>query len=585
MTTYKSLQPGWFEDQAKKSAAYKAARTAKEKTEGETDVAKIIDANTPRTLNSQTSNTQVTQNPAPQAAAMQGMNIPASNSASNSAYNTPTSTVPAITTQRDYNREAEAIKKIGASSNEAMNLDPKKLFEMTYTPKELENMEDYKALSKYQTAKQSLLETPQPTNTMMAALEDALRIKSDPAKQQMGVSELYQAAGIPTEGVSGYTTLMASLNNQSQIMGSKYDSFVNQLTKTAGAMRDTYNTVADTYNLLKTDYDRQAQYMQNLVMQIQSQEQAMSMLDRQYALDKEAQEWAINNPSYSEVTSRMAVESDIAERAKPAQAVDNAPSYSDETSRLKYELDKKIYEDSLKSGTSGTGTTGGTSVPTATGTTEVPKEFADQWLNSPASGKSLDQAWAEYQAQSPTTTKTVPKTGIIPTANADSPEKKSGFWDESYPANKSVQVKVPTGTAEERRAKLAVKEASQIVGAMTSAMTYYTRNPKQMIELWTGLASTLYETWYPGKIAKEEAMKNSISKLEEFYLMTGIAKPNDIQLNNIKKYDVEKAIEMELEAQVQAGLMDAQVKQRILEAQQKQAMEQTSVTDDLDQKV
>jgi hypothetical protein len=106
-----------------------------------------------------------------------------------------------------------------------------------------------------------------------------------------------------------------------------------------------------------------------------------------------------------------------------------------------------------------------------------------------------------------------------------------------------------------------------------------------MIELWTGLASTLYETWYPGKIAKEEAMKNSITVLEKFYLMTNIAKPNDIQLNNIKKYGIEKAIEMELEAQVQAGLMDAQVKQRILEAQQKQAMEQTSVTDDLDQKV
>lgn len=217
---------------------------------------------------------------------------------------------PIGSVQRDIERETATLKKLGVDPFTASKLDPAQLMEATYSPDELANLEDYRSLQEFQRAKGTFEATPRPTNTMMAGLEDALRTKTDVGQQQLGPSELFKQAGIPTTGVSAYATLGESLNSQSQLMNDRYGSFVNQLTKTAGAMKDTYTTVADQYSLLKEDYDRQVNTMTTLMENIQRHEQAMDLLDREAALEKEALEWKNAHPSYSDITSRERLELD-----------------------------------------------------------------------------------------------------------------------------------------------------------------------------------------------------------------------------------------------------------------------------------
>lgn len=227
-----------------------------------------------------------------------------------STVNTPVSPAPLSGVQRDMAREQATIQDLGVDPMQVATLTPKLLFERTYTSQELEGIEDYQSLLHYEQSQKDLLATPRPINTMLMSLQNALRVKNDPAATAIGPSELYGQAGIPTEGVSGYTTLMQSLQNQEQYAAGKYNSFVNKLAQTAGAMKDTYQAVADKYNILKADYDRQANNMQATVMQLMRNDQAMQLLDKQFDLDKDAQKWATDNPTFSEITSRERLEFD-----------------------------------------------------------------------------------------------------------------------------------------------------------------------------------------------------------------------------------------------------------------------------------
>lgn len=196
------------------------------------------------------------------------------------------------TVQRDFEREQEALKKMGLDPLSVQNMDPKKLLEMTYTPEELAGMADYQKLVDYENAKQTMENTPQPNNTMMAALEDALRMKSDPAKQPLGVSQMYEQAGIPTKGVSGYATLMQSLNNQNKIMNDNYQNFTSKLSKTGGAMADAYQAVAEKYELHLDEIERINKRYDMALQNAFQTEQAMKLLEKQNELDKDTAKWA-----------------------------------------------------------------------------------------------------------------------------------------------------------------------------------------------------------------------------------------------------------------------------------------------------
>jgi murein DD-endopeptidase MepM/ murein hydrolase activator NlpD len=201
------------------------------------------------------------------------------------------------TVQRDFNREQAALERNGLDLNSIANLDPKQLFEMTYSEKELAGLADYQKLLDYEKAKGTMENTPKPTNTMMAGLEDALRKVSDPAKQNLGVSDFYKQAGIATDGVSGYTTLMQSLNSQNQVMNDNYKSFINQLSTTGGAMSDTYNAVAEKYKLHLDEYNRVYDTYETVLQSTLKAQQEFDFLQKQYDLEQQAVEWANANPS------------------------------------------------------------------------------------------------------------------------------------------------------------------------------------------------------------------------------------------------------------------------------------------------
>jgi len=205
-----------------------------------------------------------------------------------STVNEPAPTAPTgNVVQRDFEREQSALKKMGISQALMGTIDPAALFEATYSPGELEGLSQYQDIKSLGQAKADLAATPRPTNSTMGVLEEALRTKSDVGDQPLGQSDLFSQAGLPTKGVSAYTTLNQSLQQHGQEMKDRYGSFVNQMSKTSGSMADAYNTVADRYKLLNDSYNQEADRMQRLTEIMTQHENAMEILQKQSDLDNE----------------------------------------------------------------------------------------------------------------------------------------------------------------------------------------------------------------------------------------------------------------------------------------------------------
>lgn len=209
------------------------------------------------------------------------------------ASTTPTPNAVVNPIQRDYAREQEAMKKLNLNTLQMGMVEPKTVFEATYTPQELAGMGDYQSIVQRNQAKADLGATQRPTNSVMGILENALRAKNDAAKQQLGQSDLYAQAGLPTQGVSAYTTLMQSLAQRGQEMQDKYTSFKDQMTQTAGSMANVYNLAADKYKLLNEDYQAQADRLNSVVNNIIQQENQLELLQKKFAYDKELQKSGI----------------------------------------------------------------------------------------------------------------------------------------------------------------------------------------------------------------------------------------------------------------------------------------------------
>jgi murein DD-endopeptidase MepM/ murein hydrolase activator NlpD len=201
----------------------------------------------------------------------------------------PTTQTPtAQTTQRDFQRESAALKRLGADPFQMGSLDQATLFEMAYSPEELAGLQEYQQVKglkeQKQAAQQSLLATPAPSGTTLGVLEEALRTKEDVGKQALGESELFKQAGL-----GGYEVLAQSMNERGREMKDRYGSFVNQLQKTGGAMLDTHRAVADRYRILSEEYDKEAARFQGMIDNIVEHEQALDLMNRRSDLEQEAQ--------------------------------------------------------------------------------------------------------------------------------------------------------------------------------------------------------------------------------------------------------------------------------------------------------
>jgi len=201
-------------------------------------------------------------------------------------------------------REQQTIQKLGATPEAVSKLDPVTLFEATYTSDELKNIPAYQqallnqsssltkqAYADKEQAQANLLATDKPTASKLRVLEDAIRTKAGIGQESIGTSETYDKLGI-----SGYATLLQSLNQRGTEMNNRYNSFVDKFTSVSQGIKDQYSVVADKYKLLKNEYDKEVERFDKITYQISAQQHAMNMLERQDELNKEAREWQLNNP-------------------------------------------------------------------------------------------------------------------------------------------------------------------------------------------------------------------------------------------------------------------------------------------------
>jgi hypothetical protein len=187
---------------------------------------------------------------------------------------------------RDLDKEGAKLADMGLDKAAMASIDPLKLFEATYSQEELAGIPGYQKLKgitgEFGQAQETLLGTPQPTNSMLRILENGLRAKSGVDKQPLGTSELFGAAGL-----SGYAVLSQSLAERSKEMGNKYTNFVNMMQTTSESLTDSWNTSVKNYEILKDDYDTQMDRMNDIMDGIIDHERAMEMLIKESDLDKE----------------------------------------------------------------------------------------------------------------------------------------------------------------------------------------------------------------------------------------------------------------------------------------------------------
>lgn len=158
-----------------------------------------------------------------------------------------------VATGRDYQREARKLRELGVSSGLAMQ-NPKTFLEAVYKPQELSNIPDYQNLIKQEgqriearggLEKAEISAKP----SSLAVLEDALREKVDVGRQRIGESDLFKVVGL-----TGIENLNQSLNENANLMKDRYGSFVNQLSRVSGVVRDKYETALSRYERLNNEY-------------------------------------------------------------------------------------------------------------------------------------------------------------------------------------------------------------------------------------------------------------------------------------------------------------------------------------------
>jgi len=131
----------------------------------------------------------------------------------------------------------------------------------TYTPAELEQLnldQPFQTIqSNFQQAQANLIATPPPSQTSLNVLQDALNAAQGVRGQEIGLSEGFAQAGIPTTGVSGYAVLADSLAERGREINRKYNSFASTVGSIASGMQDSYNRTLQNYEIARDDYNRE----------------------------------------------------------------------------------------------------------------------------------------------------------------------------------------------------------------------------------------------------------------------------------------------------------------------------------------
>ena len=202
---------------------------------------------------------------------------------------------PALDQTTIRTRLADTARNLNLNQGDLNNLEiqdnlmsatfnPEELKSIGYTPQKISELQGLEA--KRNTAQGALNAAPAPTRASIGVLEEALRMKQDPAKQRLGESELFKRAGL-----SGYDVLAQSMQQRGNEMTQRYNNFVDNLQGVAAAQLDIHTRLADSYKLKNDDYIREVERVQELTDNLTKHERAMELATEESRIWKEQQKY------------------------------------------------------------------------------------------------------------------------------------------------------------------------------------------------------------------------------------------------------------------------------------------------------
>lgn len=187
----------------------------------------------------------------------------------------------------------EEIRKMGAMDQKALNITPdqaKQVGVQAYNPAQLKaaGLTDAQIASLAPTgqaanaAQAGLANTPRPTNSALAVLQDALNAKKNVTNQALGTSELFGQAGL-----GGHAVLQQSLSQRAAEMETNYNVFKSTVSDMSGALVDAFNLATDEYKLTHDAYKEQVGQLLKINEAAVENEQKLKIMEKQAALNKE----------------------------------------------------------------------------------------------------------------------------------------------------------------------------------------------------------------------------------------------------------------------------------------------------------
>ena len=124
--------------------------------------------------------------------------------------------------------------------------------------------------------------TGAPTTTGLGVLQSALTAKTDEFNREAVTPDMMAAAGI-----TGYGALQSTMAAKQKELDTRIGGLRDKLMTQGQKEADVYNAALKKYEILREEYDTEADRMSKIVQDIMDHEQAIDLIERRAALDRE----------------------------------------------------------------------------------------------------------------------------------------------------------------------------------------------------------------------------------------------------------------------------------------------------------
>jgi len=128
-------------------------------------------------------------------------------------------------------------------------------------------------------------ETDAPSTTGLGVLQSALTAKTDEFNREATTPDMMAAAGI-----TGYGALQSTMAARQKELDTRITGLQDRLLEEGDRATDVYNLALDKYEILRDDYNTEADRMTKTVQDIIDHEQAIDLYEQQAAIDAKYKE-------------------------------------------------------------------------------------------------------------------------------------------------------------------------------------------------------------------------------------------------------------------------------------------------------